>query len=182
MLCHWRYVLDHLFGRVQAVSCLGATHIPQRWDEAGKPYQCTADDSAYATFELEGGIVAQFNSSWTVRVRRDDLLTLQVDGTKGSAVAGLRDCRAQGWAATPRCTWNPDIDSPIDYAEGWNRVPAHQLYDNAFKVQWELFLKHVAGEGEFPWDLREGAKGVQLAELGLQSWKERRWLPVPELG
>ena len=181
MLCHWRYVLDNIFGKVRAVSCLGATHVPRRWDEAGQPYRCTADDSAYATFELEGGIVAQFNSSWTVRVRRDDLLTLQVDGTKGSAVAGLRDCRAQDWSATPRCTWNPDIDSPIDYADGWNRVPAHQEYDNAFKIQWELFLRHVCCDEPFPWDLREAAKGVQLAELGLQSWRERRWLDIPEL-
>jgi predicted dehydrogenase len=181
MLCHWRYVLDNLFGAVKGVSCLGATHVEQRWDEQGKPYKCTADDSAYATFELEGGVVAQFNSSWCVRVRRDDLLTLQVDGTKGSAVAGLRDCIAQGSAATPRCTWNPDVDSPIDYAEGWNRVPDYQVFENAFKVQWELYLKHIALGTPFPWDLREGAKGVQLAELGLQSWKQRRWLEVPEL-
>lgn len=181
MLCHWRYVLDNLFGNVKALSCLGATHVPRRWDEGGRPYQCTADDSAYATFELEGGVVAQFNSSWSVRVRRDDLLTLQVDGTKGSAVAGLRDCRAQSIGATPRCLWNPDIDSPIDYAEGWNRVPDYEVCDNAFKVQWELFLRHVAGDGDFRWDLREAAKGVQLAELGLQSWRERRWLDVPEL-
>src|SRR6476469_6684267 len=143
MLCHWRYVLDNVFGKVKAVSCLGATHISQRIDEQGNSYKCTADDAAYATFELEGGVVAQFNSSWAVRVRRDDLLTLQVDGTKGSAVAGLRDCVAQPMSATPRCTWNPDVDSPIDYSAGWNRVPDYQVCENAFKVQWELFLKHV---------------------------------------
>jgi predicted dehydrogenase len=155
--------------------------VKQRWDEAGRPYPCTADDSAYATFELEGGVVAQFNSSWTVRVRRDDVFTMQVDGTKGSAVAGLRDCVAQDQSATPRCTWNPDIDSPINYADGWNRVPAHQPFDNAFKIQWELFLRHVHLDEPFRWDLREGAKGVQLAELGLRSWEQRRWLEVPEL-
>ena len=181
MLCHWRYVLDQIFGRVKAVSCLGATHVAKRVDEDGKPYRCTADDSAYATFELENGVVAQFNSSWTVRVRRDDLLTLQVDGTKGSAVAGLRDCIAQHESATPRCTWNPDIDSPIKYMEGWTRVPDWQLFDNAFKVQWELFLRHVVLGDPFPWDLREGAKGVQLAELGLESWTKRAWVDVPEL-
>jgi len=181
MLCHWRYVIDQLFGKVKAVSCLGATHVKQRIDEAGKPYKCTADDSAYATFELENGVIAQFNSSWTVRVRRDDLLTLQVDGTKGSAVAGLRDCVVQHGSATPRCTWNPDIDSPIKYMEGWNRVPDWQIFDNAFKVQWELFLRHVVLGGSFPWDLREGAKGVQLAELGLESWAKRAWVDVPEL-
>src|SRR6186997_38626 len=181
MLCHWRYVLDNVFGKVKAVSCMGATHIPERIDENGKPYACTADDAAYATFELEGGIIAQFNSSWTVRVRRDDLLTLQVDGTKGSAVAGLRDCVAQPLSATPRCTWNPDIDSPIKFFEGWNRVPDWQAFDNAFKVQWELFLRHVALDEPFRWGLLEGAKGVQLAELGLQSWEKRSWLKVPEL-
>lgn len=181
MLCHWRYVLDNVFGKVRSVSCLGATHVKQRWDENGQPYTCTADDSAYATFELEGGVIANFNSSWCVRVRRDDLLTLQVDGTKGSAVAGLRDCVAQSLAATPRCVWNPDIDSPIRYAEGWNRVPDWQVCDNAFKAQWELFIRHVAADEPFPWSLLEGAKGVQLAELGLKSWEERRWLDVPEL-
>ncbi len=181
MLCHWRYVLDHLFGHVRAVSCLGNTHVKQRLDESGKPYRCTADDSAYATFELEGGVIAHFNSSWCVRVRRDDLLTLQVDGTKGSAVAGLRDCVAQPLSATPRCVWNPDVDSPIKYMDGWSRVPDWQIFDNAFKVQWELFLRHVVLDEPFPWDLREGAKGVQLAELGLDSWAKRAWVDVPEL-
>jgi predicted dehydrogenase len=183
MLCHWRYVLDNLFGQVHAVSCLGATHVKKRWDEAGQPYVCTADDSAYATFELEGGVVAQFNSSWTVRVRRDDLLTLQVDGTQGSAVAGLRGCVIQPYGATPRPVWNPDLDSPIDFFAGWQEVPTNQALDNGFKAQWELFLKHVvdAERYPFPYDLREGAKGVQLAELGIESWRERRWLDVPEL-
>jgi len=181
MLCHWRYVLDNLFGKVKSVNCLGATHVKRRIDEAGQPYACTADDSAYATFELENGVIAQFNSSWCVRVRRDDLLTLQVDGTRGSAVAGLRDCVVQHGSATPRCTWNPDIDSPIKYMEGWNRVPDWQPLENAFKVQWELFLRHVALGDPFPWDLREGAKGVQLAELGLQSWAKRAWVEVPKL-
>ncbi len=155
--------------------------MKERRDESGQPYACTADDSAYATFELEGGIIAQFNSSWTVRVRRDDLLTLQVDGTKGSAVAGLRDCVAQPLGATPRCTWNPDVDSPIDYFEGWTRVPEWQNCPNAFKTQWELFIRHVAFDEPFRWDLREGAKGVQLAELGLESWAKRAWVEVPEL-
>jgi predicted dehydrogenase len=182
MLCHWQYVIQNLFGEIKSLTCLGATHIPTRWDEKGKTYKCTADDSAYATFELENGVICHFNSSWTVRVNREDLLTLQVDGTKGSAVAGLRDCKAQGHAATPRCVWNPDIDSPIDYKDGWTRVPSNDTYDNAFKVQWELFLKHVVKNDPFPWNLLQGAKGVQLAELGLKSWEERRWLDVPKLG
>jgi len=180
MLCHWRYVLDNLFGEVRAVSCLGATHVPWRWDEAGKRYKATADDAAYATFRLAGGVVAHFNSSWTVRVRRDDLLTLQVDGTHGSAVAGLRACRIQSRADTPKPVWNPDIPQPIDFYAGWMEVPDEGT-DNAFKVEWELFLRHVAGEGGFRWGLLEGAKGVQLAELGLKSWRQRKWLDVPKL-
>jgi len=181
MLCHWQYVIQNLFGEIQSLSCLGATHIPQRWDEAGQPYNCTADDAAYATFQLANGTICHFNSSWCVRVDRDDLLTLQVDGTHGSAVAGLRDCKAQPLAATPRAVWNPDIDSPIDYKAGWSRVPTNAVYDNAFKVQWELFLRHVVKDEPFRWSLREGAKGVQLAELGLQSWAERKWVEVPAL-
>ena len=181
MLCHWRYVLDQVFGKVKAVSCLGATHIPRRVDEQGKAYSCTADDAAYATFELEGGVIAQFNSSWAVRVRRDDLLTLQVDGTKGSAVAGLRECYIQHYGNTPKPVWNPDIAQPINFFEGWAKVPEQEVYDNAFKVQWELFLKHVVKDEPFPWDLREGAKGVQLAEKGLESWSKRCWLDIPEL-
>lgn len=181
MLCHWRYVLDNLFGDVQAVSCLGATHIPQRWDENDERYDATADDAAYATFELAGGIVAHFNSSWAVRVRRDDLLTLQVDGTHGSAVAGLRRCFTQAHVNTPKPVWNPDMPQTIDFHAGWQEVPDNAAWDNAFKAQWVLFLRHIEGEIEFPWNLREGAKGVQLAELGLRSWAERRWLDVPSL-
>ncbi|MCK8493647.1 MULTISPECIES: Gfo/Idh/MocA family protein [Spirosoma] len=182
MLCHWRYVLDNLFGKVQSVSCLGATHIPERIDEQGKPYACTADDAAYATFQLENGVVAHFNSSWTVRVRRDDLLTLQVDGTKGSAVAGLRECYTQHYGNTPKPVWNPDIPQTIPFFDGWSKMPEQELFDNAFKAQWELFLKHVVNDEPFPWTLREGAKGVQLAEKGLESWAKRCWVDVPELG
>jgi predicted dehydrogenase len=181
MLCHWRYVLDNLFGSVKAVSCHGATHIKQRIDEQGKPYACTADDSAYSTFELDGGIVAHFNSSWCVRVRRDDLLTIQVDGTRGTAVAGLRNCWVQSYGATPRPVWNPDVDSPLNYFSDWQKLPDQESYDNAFKRQWELFLLHLVKDRPFPWDLLEGAKGVQLAELGMESWSRRQWVDVPGL-
>ncbi len=181
MLCHWRYVLDNVFGKVKAVSCTGATHIAKRIDENGKAYKCTADDAAYATFELEGGIMAQFNSSWTVRVRRDDLLTIQVDGTKGSAVAGLRECYIQHYGNTPKPTWNPDIPQPIDFFEGWAKVPEQETHDNAFKIQWELFLKHVVKDEPFPWNLKDGARGVQLAEKGLESWQKRCWVTIDEI-
>jgi len=181
MLCHWRYVLDNLFGEVRAVSCLGATHVPERFDEAGEPYAVTADDAAYSTFELDGSVVAHINSSWCVRVHRDELFELQVDGTEGSAVAGLRNCVAQHRANTPKAIWNPDLPDPNDYRSQWLDVPLNDEPDNAFKVQWEMFLRHVAADEPFHFDLLEGAKGVQLAELGLKSWEERRWLDVPEL-
>jgi len=181
MLCHWRYVLDNLFGAVKAVSCLGATHIPRRWNEAGEPYDCTAEDAAYATFELEGGVVAHFNSSWCVRVRRDDLLTIQVEGAKGSAVAGLRHCWVQPYGATPRPVWNPDIESPLNYFDGWREVQERDTFDNAFKRQWELFLRHVVKGDPFRWGLLEGAKGVQLAEKGLESWRKRAWVEIPDV-
>jgi len=181
MLCHWRYVLDNLFGEVKAVSCLGATHIDERVDENGQTYKCTADDACYATFELEDGVIAHFNSSWTVRVRRDDLLTLQVDGTHGSAVAGLRDCYIQHYGNTPKPVWNPDIDQPINFNDGWSKVPQQEEYDNAFKIQWELFLKHIVQDTPFRWGLKEGAKGVQLAEKGIESWEQRRWVSLEKL-
>ena len=168
---------------MRSVTCRGAIHVPTRWDEQDQPYDVTADDSAYAIFELDGDIVAQFNSSWAVRVRRDDLLTLQVDGTHGSAVAGLRDCRTQARVNTPKPVWNPDVPSSIDYWANWDEVPDSMDYDNAFKAEWELFIRHLyeRGDDPFPWNLREGAKGVQLAELGLQSWAERRTIDIPEL-
>ncbi len=181
MLCHWRYVLDNLFGAVESVMCVGATHIPKRWDENGKPYAATADDAAYATFELADGVIAQINSSWCTRVRRDDLVTFHVDGTLGSAVVGLTDCRIQARAATPKPVWNPDVPQTIDFYDTWQLVPANRVYDNAFKVEWELFLRHVVDGGPFQWNLLEGAKGVQLAELGSQSWRERRFVDVPAL-
>lgn len=181
MLCHWRYVIDNVFGKVRSVSCLGATHIPQRWDEQGKPYDATADDAAYATFELENGVIVQMNSSWCVRVRRDDLVTFQVDGTHGSAVAGLTDCWTQSRVNTPKPVWNPDVRNTHDFFGDWAEVPNTTQYDNAFKVQWELFLRHVVEDTPYTWNLLEAAKGVQLVELGLESWRERRWVDVPSL-
>jgi predicted dehydrogenase len=182
MFCHWQYVISNLFGDIRSVSALGATHLPKRVDERGKPYDCTAEDSAYGTFELENGTICQFNSSWDVRVRRDDLFTMQVDGTIGSAVAGLRECRIQSEAMTPKPVWNPDIDSPIDYFADWAKMPTRTVYDNAFKAQWELFLLHVVQDDPFPWDLLAGARGVQLAESAFKSWHERRWVDIPNLG
>ncbi|MFF9894861.1 Gfo/Idh/MocA family protein [Streptomyces longispororuber] len=190
MFPHWEYVLHELFGRVRTVQALTATHVPQRWDERGKPYDATADDAAYGIFELEGGVVAQINSSWAVRVHRDELVEFQVDGTEGSAVAGLRTCRFQHRAATPKPVWNPDLPSPHAFREQWQEVPDNEGTlggggtaepVNGFKAQWELFLRHVYADAPYRWDLLAGARGVQLAELGLRSAAEGRRLAVPEV-
>jgi len=184
MFAHWRYLLDHTFGPVTAVQCTGARLIPARVDEQGRRYAATADDAAFATFKLGGPaeeILAQFNSSWAVRVYRDDLLQVQVDGTLASAVATLRGCKIQRRADTPRAVWNPDVPDSVDYDASWQDVPDDGPFDNAFKVQWERFLLHVATGAPFPHDFYEGAKGVQLAELALESWRERRWVDVPRL-
>jgi predicted dehydrogenase len=181
MLPHWRYVLDNIVAPVKSVSCLGTTHIPERWDEAGERYEADADDAAYATFELDGGIIAHINSSWCTRVRRDDLVTFHVDGTQGSAVAGLTSCLCQPRSATPKPAWNPDEPQPIDLFADWTEAPDDTEYDNGFKAEWEMFIRHIAEDAPFHWDLREGAKGVQLAEAGLQSWRERRWVDLEPL-
>jgi predicted dehydrogenase len=185
MMCHWRYVLDNLFGEVQSITCLGATHIPQRWDEAGKPYKATADDAAYAIAELKGHngepVIAQLNMSWATRVNREDLVTFHVDGTHGSAVATLTDCKAQSRVNTPRPVWNPDVKQTMNFTEQWQDVPDTQVYDNGFKIQWEHFIRHVVEDAPYSWTLPEGAKGVQLVEAALQSWKERRFVDVPSL-
>ncbi|MET7376827.1 Gfo/Idh/MocA family protein [Micromonospora arida] len=181
MFPHWHYVLEELFGRVTAVSCVTATHVPERVDEAGHPYAATADDAAYATFELDGGVIAQINSSWAVRVYRDELVEFQVDGTEGSAIAGLRNCRVQHRALTPKPVWNPDLPATEDFRAQWAEVPDNEEFDNGFKVQWEAYLRHVAAGEPFRWDFLAGARGVQLAELGLRSAREGGRIEVPEL-
>jgi predicted dehydrogenase len=170
---------------VKSVSCLGTTHIPQRWDEAGKPYKATAEDAAFSTFQLTGHngepVIAQVNSSWVTRVRRDDLVTFHVDGTNGSAVAGLHDCRVQPRVTTPRPVWNPDEKQTMRFFDQWQDVPDTRPYDNGFKVQWEQFIRHVAEDAPYRYTLPEGAKGVQLVEAALESWKQRRWVDLTAL-
>ncbi|RLP88298.1 gfo/Idh/MocA family oxidoreductase [Micromonospora sp. BL4] len=181
MFPHWHYVLEELFGRVAAVTCVTATHVPERVDEDGRTYPATADDAAYGIFELDGGVIAQINSSWTVRVYRDELVEFQVDGTEGSAVAGLRTCRVQHRAVTPKPVWNPDLPVTEDFRAQWTEVPDNDEFDNGFKVQWEAFLRHVVAGEPFRWDFLAGARGVQLAELGLRSAREGVRVEVPEL-
>ena len=182
MFSHWNYVLENLFGRVETVSCLGKTHIPERVDENGVLYEATADDAAYAILELEDDIVAQINSSWTVRVKRDDLMMIQVDGTEGSAVAGLRDCETQHHSNTPKPEWNPDTPNEHDFHDDWEEVPKNREFENAFKEQWKEFIRHVVADEPFPWDFAAGARGVQLTEAAHTAWQEGRRVALDELG
>ena len=181
MFSHWNYVLENLFGRVRTVSCLGTTHVPERVDEAGETYEATADDAAYAVLELEDDVVAQVNSSWTTRVKRDDLLTVQVDGTDGSAVAGLRECVSQHHANTPKPVWNPDTPTEHDFHDDWEPVPDNTTFENAFKAEWEAFLGHAVADEPFPWDFHAGARGVRLTEACHRSWEEGRRVDVEEI-
>ncbi|WP_020522258.1 Gfo/Idh/MocA family protein [Catelliglobosispora koreensis] len=181
MFPHWRYVLDHVIAPVKSVYAHATTHIPQRWDEAGKPYAATADDAAYGVFELEGGIIAQVNTTWTTRVDRTELVTFHVNGTNGSAVAGLRGCRVQHRNTTPKPVWNPDLPVTHDFRSQWTEVPENDVYDNGFKAQWEEYLNAVVTGMPYEHDLLAGAKGVQLAELGLRSAKEGVRFQVEDL-
>lgn len=181
MLCHWSYVLENLFGAVRSVSATAATHIPTRWDETGGQYQVTADDAVYAIFDLDGGIVAQINSSWCVRVHRDELVEFQVDGTEGSAVAGLRGCVTQHRVNTPKPVWNPDLPSTERFRAGWSEVPDNEEFGNGFKAQWEQFLRDVLAGRPHAYGVLSGARGIRLAQAGLESSQQRRWIDLPEL-
>ncbi len=181
MFPHWHYVLSGLFGPIDSLICTGATHIERRVDENGQDYEATADDAAYATFRLANGVLAQMNSSWCTRVYRDELLMLQVDGTEGSAVAGLRGCKTQSAEQTAPASWNPDLPNPIDFRSGWTDVPDSFNYENGFKEQWTSFIAHVVEDSPFPWDLLQAARGMQLVDLALTSWRDGRWVSVEEL-
>ncbi|GHF39617.1 putative dehydrogenase [Amycolatopsis bartoniae] len=181
MFCHWNYVLENLFAPVEAVTAKAVTHVGTRWDEQGRPYRATADDAAYGIFELAGGIVAQINSSWCVRVDRDELVEFQVDGTEGSAVAGLRHCRVQHRSATPKPVWNPDLPAAYDFRSLWQEVPDNEEFGNGFKVQWEEFVRHVVEGAPYSYDFLAGARGIRLAEAGLRSSETGRRVELEEL-
>ncbi|MDX8053212.1 Gfo/Idh/MocA family oxidoreductase [Lentzea sp. BCCO 10_0798] len=181
MFCHWSYLLHDLFGRVEAVTAKAVTHIPTRWDEQDNAYEATADDAAYGIFEIADGVIAQINSSWCVRVRRDELVEFQVDGTEGSAVAGLRECFVQPRAVTPKPVWNPDLPVTHPFRDQWQQVPDNEEFDNGFKVQWAEFLRHVYEGAPFPHDFRAGARGVALAAAGLQSSSEGRRVEIADV-
>jgi predicted dehydrogenase len=181
MYSHWRYIIDRLIAPAMRISALLKTHVPRRRDERGQHYEVDVEDAAYAVLELEGGIAATVTSSWATRVRRDDLMTIQVDGTAGSAVAGLHRCRIQPLVATPKPHWNPDAPQPMNFYEQWQEVPDNAVYPGSFRRCWELFLRHVAEDAPFVPTLLEGAKGVQLAEAAYLSQREKRWVDLPGL-
>lgn len=181
MMPHWRYVVDNLFGKVTGLFCLGVNHIPERYDESNQTYDADCDDAAYTIMQMEGGAITQINFDWCVRVRRDDLVTFKIDGTKGSAVAGLTDCWVQDRVSTPRPVWNPDAAEPTDYYKDWQKMPAVEEAQNAFRIEWEMFIRHMFDGAPFPHGLLEGAKGLQIVELAVDSWQNKRWVEVPAL-
>lgn len=181
MFAHWRYIFDRLLGPIAAVSCRHMTALPVRRDESGRRYNVDVEDHAFAIFELEGGALAQIASSWANRVKRHDLLQIQVDGTLGSAVAGLHRCFIQPSVATPRPFFSPEQPQSMVFDEQWQEMPDIEPFENGYRAGWELFLRHVAEGAPFPAPLLEGAKSVQLAEACYQSHRERRWVELPAL-
>jgi predicted dehydrogenase len=178
MFPHWNYVLENLFGPVQALTAKAVTHIPERWDEQGRKYAATADDAAYAIFELEDEVIAQINSSWAVRVDRGELVEFQVDGTHGSAVAGLFGCRIQSRVSTPMPVWNPDLPTTEDFRSQWEQIPDNAEFANGFRAQWEQFLSDVDAGRPHSYDLAAGVRGLQLADAGLKSSAEGRRVAI----
>jgi len=181
MFAHWRYIFDRLLGPIEAVSCRHATLQPRRIDESGKAYDVDVEDHAFAIFELKGGVLAQIGSSWANRVKRDDLLQIQIDGSAGSAVAGLHRCFLQPAAATPKPFFSPEQPQAMVFDQQWQEMPDIDPFENGYRAGWELFLRHVAEGAPFPAPLIEGAKSVQLAEACYQSQRERRWIELPPL-
>ena len=181
MYPHWRYLLTSLIGPIKAVSCRKVTQIPRRIDEAGQPYDVDVEDEVFATFEFESGAFAQVTSSWATRVKRDDLIQIQIDGTLGSALAGGHKCFVQSLAATPKPTWNVEAPQAMDFDTQWQEVPDIEPLRNSYRQGWEQFLRHVTEGDPLRSPMLEGAKDVQLTELCYQSDRERRWIDVPAL-
>jgi predicted dehydrogenase len=181
MFPHWRYIVDHLIGAIGSVSCRVSTQVPQRRDEQGQRYDVDVEDTALATFELDGGALVQVSCSWATRVKRDDMLTIQVDGTHGSAVCGLHRCYVQSLVATPKPVWSIEADRNERFDDQWQEVPDVDAYKNSYRAGWELFLRHVVAGTAFPSPLLEGAKGIQLVDACYRSDAERRWIELPRL-
>ena len=179
MFPHWRYVLEGLLGRIRRVAAATSTGVPERVDEAGERYRVDVDDSASALIELESGAFGTIASSWATRVRRDDLLVLQVDGTDGSAIAGLHRCRVQTKVQTPSVrNFLLDRDPDIDYRTSWSEVAADGPIVNSYRAGWEKFLRHLVAGGPLDCDLRAGIRDVAFAQACYRSMAERRWVEL----
>ena len=181
MYPHWRYLTASLMGPIKAVSCRKLTQQKKRWDEAGKPFDVDVEDEVFSTFEFESGAMAQVTTSWASRVKRDDLIQIQIDGTHGSAVAGGHKCFVQSLAATPRPAWNVEVPQAMDFDTQWQEVPEHEPFKNSYRHGWEQYLRHVAEDAPLRSTLLEGARDVQLTEACYQSDRERRWIDIAPL-
>jgi predicted dehydrogenase len=182
MFPHWRYMIDALAGEITSVSATSRTFIPRRVDERGAEYDVDVEDSVFATLELaEGGIVS-INSSWTTRARREFPIQVQIDGSLASAVAGPFGCWTQRLAEAPGGAISAALPQGGSFFDGWTAAPVNATAVNSYRAGWELFLRHVAEDGPFPYSLLQGAKGVQLAQAAYLSKAERRWVNLPPLG
>ena len=182
MYPHWRYVIEAIVGPMARVASASWTATPERGDEAGRRYAVDVEDSATTLVELADGAFGTILSSWATRVRRDDLLTLQVDGTKGSALAGLHRCHVQSSAQTPAVAhFSVMKDIGADYRAGWTEAPALPSYRNPYRTSWEHFLRHVAAGAPLPSSFAAGIRDVAFAEACHRSMAERRWIDLPPL-
>ena len=181
MYPHWRYVIEGMLGPIRRVLTATATAVPERLDEGGKPYRVDVDDTSLTLAELANGAIGAIICSWATRVRRDDLLTLQIDGTGGSAVAGLHRCWIQSAAETPTVRhFNPSLDIGADYRADWEEVEGQAAYTNPYRIGWEKFLRHIATGAPFASDLSAGIRDVQLAEACYRSVAEQTWIALKE--
>jgi predicted dehydrogenase len=181
MMAHWRYMIDRLAAPVTAVSALMSTATPERVDEQDRLYTVDVEDTSHALLKLAGGAVGVITNSWATRVRRDDTMMVQIDGTAGSAVAGRMRCFTQSAVNTPEAFFGGGQPANMDFFAQWLEVPDSLPVKNAFRQCWEAFLRHVADDAPYLPTLLEGAKAVQLADLAYRSNAEGRWIPVPEL-
>jgi len=183
MYPHWRYVLEGILGPIQRVVTAASTAIPERRDETGAPYRVDVEDASLTLAELANGVIGSIICSWATRVRRDDLLTLQIDGTAGSAIAGLHRCWIQTSAETPLVKhFNPDRDLGIDYRADWKEVAGRGSYINPYRMGWEKFLRHVADDAPLTNDFAAGLRDVQLAQACYRSLAERKWVSLEIIG
>ena len=181
MYPHFRYMIENLLGPIRRVVCALSTATPERIDEHGARYAVDVEDTASTIVELESGATGTILSSWATRVRRDDLLTFQIDGTQGSANAGLHRCYVQTGAQTPHTAhFSVATDLNIDYRVKWTEVHDGVSPTNPYRVGWENFLRHVGTGAPMPADLAAGIRDVQFAQACYQSMKDAKWIDLAQ--